>query len=63
MAKKSLKRQPAPDPAPEPAPAIRKPTPISLKKEPLPPEVAKRASKFFQDSREIEMSIWRSING
>lgn len=59
MAKKSLK----PQPAPEPAPAKDKPPPISLKKQPLPPDAAKRAIKFYQDSREQERFIWRSING
>jgi hypothetical protein len=65
MKRKSPKQRP-PQAATEttPAPVRPKASPITVKRqETLPPEAAKRRSKFKQDSHEIEWSIWRSIYG
>lgn len=59
MAKRSPRtKQPQPDPAP-----AKKPPPITVKIQPLPPDAARRAKKFYEDQREIEKGIWRSIYG
>lgn len=61
MKKNSPKtKQPTNTPEPTPAP---KNTPITIKKERLPPDAAKRRRDFIEDSREIEGGIWRSIYG
>jgi hypothetical protein len=66
MAKKSPKREPQPTPATEPAPAPANPNkvpPPSVKKPPMPADALKRMIKFYQDNREQERLIWRSIHG
>jgi len=57
MAKRKKKQ-----PQPEPAPAKDKPPAPTVKK-PLPPDAVKRMAKFYQDNREQERFIWKSIYG
>lgn len=62
MAKKQRPR-PAFGSATEPArPKISSSPPISIKKS-LPPDALKRMREFYEVNREIEIKIWRSING
>lgn len=59
MAKKSPK-QPKSKPGAETAPNASATPPPAPK---VDPATAKAMAKFMRESREIEFSIWRSING
>lgn len=58
MAKDSPKKK-----QPQPGPTKDRQPPITIKKDSLPPDAVKRAKKFYEDSREIERGLWRSIYG
>jgi hypothetical protein len=60
MKKNSPKTKP-PITTPTPTPA-KKNAPITIKKERLPPDAAKRRRQFLEDSAEIERQL-RGING